>query len=89
MKFSVQWLEAMGIAFGECIHEEVIDSNRWTEITKGVFEYEGKFYSVEWETGLTEYQENTWFESFAIDGKVECPEVEQYEVTVKKWREKK
>ena len=89
MKFSVQWLEDNAIAYGECIHEEVIDSGRWTEVIKGVFEYEGKFYSVQWETGLTEEQENDWFANFATNGEVECPEVEQYEVTVKKWREKK
>lgn len=45
---------------------EVIDTiegehSRWTEHMTTIFRYENKLYALEWERGLTEYQENEFY----------------------------
>lgn len=54
---------------------------RWTEYMTTVFELcdNGKFYALDWDRGLTEYQENNFYAQFAKP--VEKKEVITYEWT--------
>ena len=72
--------EFMDICFEESIHGTDLD--RWTRHITTICKLNDKYYAVEWEQGLTEYQE---------DYIEEQPyEVESYEevVVIKKWRKK-
>jgi hypothetical protein len=65
-------------------HAEFIDSGRWSEHWKAVFEHEGKFYEVKYELPSTEYQEGLMpFEQYGEE--IPAKEVELREVTVEKW----
>lgn len=70
-----------------CYTKWSLGSRRWHEDMQGVFEYEGKHYMIGWSEGLTEMQENE--DPWEWEDIVECPEAEQYEVTVTEWRIKK
>ena len=37
------------------------DSRRWTKTIETIIEFEGKNYSILWEQGLTEMQENEYY----------------------------
>ena len=70
--------------------EDEPDLSRWESHHTGVFEWKGKFYLAHWSLGLTESQENRWFEDCEnADGSVDFEEAESYDVTVTKWRAKK
>ena len=58
------------------------ESRRWSRTNLSIVESEGKFYELQWEQGLTEQQEDEYFDQTA-------KEVEQIEktVVVKEWRE--
>lgn len=44
---------------GKEVDERTFDKGRWTESTFTVIEMvDGKLYGIDWECGLTEYQEN-------------------------------
>lgn len=73
------------------VWEDESDTSRWEEHHYGAFKWhDGKFYIAKWTTGLTESQENTWFEYYMnADGSISFPEAESYEVVETKWRLKK
>lgn len=73
------------------VWEDESDTSRWEEHHEGVFKWtDGKFYMAYWTTGLTENQENTWFEYYMnANGGISFKEAEPYEVVEKKWRLKK
>lgn len=59
------------------------ENRRWSRTNQVIFkDKEGKFYSVEWEEGLTEEQENEFYEQEAVEV---CP-VEKVIIT---WEEAK
>jgi hypothetical protein len=67
---------------GELIKDKIYDTTRWSELHEIVFKYKDKFYLATYSKGLTEYQnEYPW----DYDNEVECAEVVQKEVVVKKW----
>lgn len=71
------------------IWEDESDSGRWEEYHTGVIEYNGNYWLIDWVTGLTEEQEDQWFEyAVAADGSMTLPEAESYEITEKRWRVK-
>jgi len=70
---------------GSAIHDEIVDTGRWTIHHKIIFENNGVFYSTYYGEGATEAQDESPWE---YDDDVECIEVELREVTVKKWVEK-
>ena len=47
---------------GEYVDEEEGDSGRWTEYMSTIFEVGGQLYCINWEKGLTECQENEYWE---------------------------
>ncbi len=61
----------------------IIDQRRWVTVLDAVFKHKptGKFYSLSWERGSTEYQECLPFE---YDGPV-LEEVELREVVTTEW----
>ena len=61
---------------------EIVDTSRWSIVYKIVFEYEGKFYSTSYGVGATESQDEGPWEHL---DEVQCMEVEEKEVTVKRW----
>ncbi len=68
----------------EEIESNVIDNSRWSVQKEGIFKHieSGKFYSFNWQQGATETQDERPFE---YESEVTVIEVEQKEVTVKKW----
>lgn len=85
MKFTRQFLRE---ALEDAVYDEQVDSNRWESLHEMVFEHEGKMYRAEYRRGLTEYQDTYPFDS-NHDDEIECPEVEQVQVTTTEWRVKK
>lgn len=72
------------------VWEDETDDHRWESYHFGVFEWEGAHYWAEWVTGLTEMQENRWFEDYMdADGGITFLEAESFDVTITKWRVKK
>lgn len=71
----------MIMAYGAIINE-VTGTSRWSTFHWIVFEYEGKYYSTEYSEGSTECQDESPWE---YETEVECTEVEEKEVMVKKW----
>lgn len=66
------------------------DQRRWEERHSGVTKYKGKHWWIDWVTGLTENQDNRYFEDYLNpDGSLTLHEAESYEVTITKWRLKK
>ena len=58
--------ELCQIAWNDYDGVEVIDTidgedSRWTRHMTTIFKYEDKLYALEWEQGLTEYQENEFY----------------------------
>ena len=53
---------------GDKIPYEIIDTiysnelNRWSRNVETIIEYKNKYYSIIWEEGLTEYQDNQFYE---------------------------
>lgn len=41
--------------------QEEGESHRWTRNVSTIFEFENKFYCLDWQKGLTEYQENEFY----------------------------
>ena len=71
----------------EAIEDNIIDSRRWSEVHEIVFkDKDGKHYEAGYSCGSTEMQEESPWE---YEEEVEAWEVEQKEVTVKKWVRKK
>ena len=66
------------------IHDEIVDTGRWSIHHRIVFQDNGKFYSTHYSVGATESQDERPWE---YDNEVECSEVELKEVIVKKWIE--
>lgn len=64
------------------IEEELIDNSRWSLTYRIIFEDNGKHYQTYYNVGATECQDERPWE---YEDEVECTEVEQREVVVKKW----
>ena len=53
---------------GDRIEYEIIDTiyddelNRWSRNVQTIIKYKNKYYSILWEEGLTEYQDNGFYE---------------------------
>jgi hypothetical protein len=72
----------------EQVETEIVDTSRWSIQYEGVFKHiaSGKYYSVGWQVGATESQDESPFE---YETEVEFNEVEAKEVMVTKWVLKK
>ena len=64
------------------IKDEVTGTSRWSIFHDIVFEYEGKFYQTSYSVGATECQDESPWED---EDEIECTEVVEKEVMVKKW----
>lgn len=89
--FPTSVLEAMRFGDGEdysadysveCIQDSIVDQSRWSTFHEYVFRdlKTNKLYSVTYESGSTEMQEDIGFES-DFNGMTECVEVKPVEVT--------
>ena len=86
MKFKKEMLRE--IVYDDCMFAEMVEdiitgTTRWSIIHRMIFKYKGRFYQVIYSKGATEQQEEIPFEYAAEE--IDCPEVEQKEVKVKKW----
>lgn len=76
--------ELVQIAYDDYEGIEVIDTiegehSRWTQHMTTIFKYENKLYALEWEHGLTEYQENEFYDQpYEVEEKKEFVEVIKY-----------
>jgi hypothetical protein len=81
VKFPVSRLKDLDLPYS-AIHDEIFDTNRWSILHRCVFEMDGKFWLTDYSEGATEMQDESPWE---YEDEVECVEVEEKEVTVKKW----
>lgn len=64
------------------LKDDVVSKSRWENIWQLVFEHDGKILSTNYRTGLTEYQENAYFEYWTPeDLKEVVPVTKTIEVT--------
>lgn len=94
--FTRDQLEAIGVPdiwtaadkgnAAEHLHEEQVDSRRWVSVHELVFRApdDGKAYSVTYEQGLTENQDDT--DPWNDEDEIKATEVEQRPVVVQQWR---
>lgn len=93
--FTREELETMGIPFSwdaepgkaaEQLHEEQIDTRRWVSVHEVVFRApdDGRVWSVCYERGLTESQDDT--DPWNYEDTITATETEPHEVTVTVWR---
>lgn len=47
---------------GKCIDEQEGEDYRWTRDMSTIFELNGQLYCIDWQQGLTEMQENEYWE---------------------------
>lgn len=68
------------------ISEKTLDESRWHSTQQVIFQDPdtGKFFEAYYRRGLTEYQENEYYEG--EPDLIDCPEMEQYEKTIIEWR---
>ena len=74
----------LGLPFNSnnVIEDIIIDTSRWSIAHEVIFKYNSKFYRTTYSIGSTECQDESPWE---YDDEVECYEVEEKEVLVKKW----
>lgn len=70
----------------EIISEEVIDTSRWSIHYERIFKHDGKIYATSFSRGATEQQMECPYEY--DDDEIECPEQEEYTVTITRYRDK-
>lgn len=58
MKFTEEQVKEL---VWDSLVDEGAGARRWSESMVSICEFEGKFYSIEWERGLTECQENEFY----------------------------
>jgi hypothetical protein len=68
----------------EIVSDKIVDNTRWSIVSHLLFKHGDKFYFTSYSRGATENQDERPFEY--ANAEIECPEMEQYEVVVKKYR---
>lgn len=64
------------------VKDDLVETNRWSEIHDVVFLYDDTYYRTSYSQGLTEYQDERPFE---YETEIVAIEVRQVEKTVKVW----
>ena len=55
------------------------DNDRWTRPVQTVFEVQGRLFALDWEEGLTENQENEFFDQpYEVEKRTKVIEVNEY-----------
>lgn len=67
------------------IEDNIYDTRRWSEDHEIVFKYDGKYYQACYSCGATEMQDESPWE---YEDEIDCTEVVQKEILVKKWVKK-
>ena len=86
--------ELVNIVYGEFEGVEIIDfitgeNNRWTRSVTTIFKYKGKLYALDWEQGLTEYQDNEfYYQPYEVEEYKELIEITKYRAKEKKFNSK-
>jgi hypothetical protein len=62
------------------IEDEIVDTTRWSILTKLTFKFGDKFYQTTYSKGATEYQDESPFEN--EDDEIECKEVFPVQKTI-------
>lgn len=72
------------------VYEEEHDSGRWTAFMTTVVDVNGKKYAIDWQRGLTEYQENIYdeqpYECELVEEEVTITKTMIYRVEKEKWK---
>ena len=83
MKFKKGFLKDLWFD-DEFVLKEGSGARRWSEMTRYVFEHEGKFYEMWIDVGLTENQETLFYDEYEDDDDIELDEVVKKETVVTK-----
>lgn len=80
------WTAADKSNAAEHLHESQVDTRRWVSVHELIFRApdDGKAYSVTYEQGLTENQDDT--DPWNYEDEIKAVEVEQQPVTVMQWK---
>ena len=76
MKFKKKWLQNLvhdDVNDGEIMEDEIVDTTRWSVRHNIVFNYNEKFFEIEYSRAATELQDERPFD-FSPDD-IECKEV--------------
>lgn len=86
--FKVEELEALDIGPWNCLANIEGDGHRWYTVRHLIFEYEGRYWAVDYMDPASEIQEDQtkWTDSDNDDDLVTAVEVHQVAVTVKQWQ---
>ena len=78
----------LGYAYGSEVEEG--ENRRWSRSMTSIVEVKGRYFSIKWENGLTEYQENSCYDQPVELEKVEYDKIiPEYTVHVTDWVDKK
>lgn len=60
----------------EMVTQEEGDQHRWTQDVSTIFKFEDKFYCLDWDRGLTECQENSfYYQPYQVEKEVKTVEI--------------
>ena len=60
----------------EMVTQEEGDQHRWTQDVSTIFKFENKYYCLNWDRGLTECQENTfYYQPYQVEKEVKTIEI--------------
>lgn len=90
----LEWLESINFQIEEeviqillsefTVHEEDVARTRWSDCMVSIIQLGDRYFRLEWDRGLTEYQDNYYFNKFTEVEKVEKVVTQ----TVIEWKEK-
>lgn len=85
-KITLTKAEARGVLADKAsrVRDEIVDTSRWSIRHELIFRREGKLYSVWYQVGATEQQDESPFDNEGDE--IECTEMEAYERTIIDYR---
>ena len=77
-KFSERELDSLRWEFNE-VETIYGDNRRWSRSAQTIFEVQGRLFALDWEEGLTENQENEFFnQPYEVEKRTKVIEVDEY-----------
>jgi len=77
-KFSESELDSLRWEFNE-VETIYGDNKRWSRFAQTIFEVQGRLFALDWEEGLTENQENEFFnQPYEVEKRTKVIEVDEY-----------
>ena len=77
-KFSESELDSLRWEFNE-VETLYGENRRWSRSAQTIFEVQGRLFALDWEEGLTENQENEFFDQpYEVEKRTKVVEVNEY-----------